>query len=82
MRQQVPSSHGNEQQQIELLRQMVRTSEETLARERAQMHKSSSKKGDDYRLLHEQVDSLKTSERQLKSKVRSLTNEIGLLKRR
>jgi hypothetical protein len=77
---------------------MVRTSEDALAKERAQTQKTTTKKTDDHRTLNDQVkvdlnlrmkikylfkvESLKTSERQLKSKLRSLTNEIALLKRR
>ncbi|CAF1460193.1 unnamed protein product [Rotaria magnacalcarata] len=81
-RQQLASSRPNnskdQQQQIELLRQMIRTSEDALVKERA---KTTTTKTDDYRLLNDQIDSLKTSERQLKSKVRCLTNEIALMKR-
>ena len=76
-----PSIDHQHQQQVDLLKQMVRSTEEALAKERAQTQKSAHKKADDYRLLNEQIDSLKTSERHLKSKVRSLTNEIALLKR-
>jgi hypothetical protein len=83
---------------IELLRQMVRTSEEALNKERA---KTTTRKTDNYRALNDQlcfikfcllnksnhyfylkVKLFKTPERQLKSKVESLTNEIALLKRR
>ncbi|UJR23988.1 hypothetical protein I4U23_026954 [Adineta vaga] len=80
IRQQISSNrsttNSNDQQQIDLLRQMVRTSEDALAKERTKATKS-----EDYRVLNDQVDSLKNSERQLKAKVRSLTNEIALLKR-
>lgn len=72
------SSPHDSQQQMELLKQMVRASEDALVKERA---KNTSKRTDDYRILNDQVESLKTSERQLKAKVRSLTNEIALLKR-
>jgi len=74
---------------------MVQASEDALTKERA---KATTKKTNDYRALNDQVyeifskklnkkflfkiESLKISERQLKSKVRSLTNEIALLKRR
>ncbi|CAF1082746.1 unnamed protein product [Rotaria sordida] len=79
-RQQLSSNRSNnskdQQQQIELLRQMIRTSEDALVKERAKTIKN-----DDYKTLNDQVESLKTSERQLKSKVRCLTNEIALLKR-
>lgn len=73
---------NDHQQQIDLLKQMVRSTEETLAKERAQLQKSAHKKADDYRLLNEQVELLKSSERHLKAKVKSLTNEIALLKRK
>ncbi|CAF1623594.1 unnamed protein product, partial [Didymodactylos carnosus] len=77
----INNSSANDKQQIELLRQMIRSSEEALSKERNRLHKTTSKKLDDYRILTDQVDSLRTSERQLKAKVRSLTNEIGILKR-
>ncbi|CAF4424618.1 unnamed protein product [Rotaria socialis] len=73
-----PNNSKDQQQQIELLRQMIRTSEDALVKERA---KTTTTKTDDYRLLNDQIDSLKTSERQLKSKLRCLTNEIALMKR-
>ena len=73
---------SSDQQHIELLRQMVRTSEEALAKERSQTQKSTSRKSDDYRVFNEQVDALKTSERHLKSKVTNLTNEIALVRRK
>jgi uncharacterized protein involved in exopolysaccharide biosynthesis len=56
IRQQVSSNrsnNSNEQQQIELLRQMVRTSEDALAKERAKT--TITKKTDDYRILNDQV---------------------------
>ncbi|CAF1168377.1 unnamed protein product [Adineta steineri] len=81
-RQQASSNRSNnsndQQQQIELLRQMVRASEDALTKERTTI---TTAKNDNYRVLNDQVESLKTSERQLKSKVRSLVNEIALLKR-
>jgi erythromycin esterase-like protein len=45
-------SNGQQQQQMELLRQMVRGSEEALNKERT---KTSTKKTDDYRALNDQV---------------------------
>ncbi|CAF4285172.1 unnamed protein product, partial [Adineta steineri] len=72
------NNSNDQQQQIELLRQMVRASEDALTKERTTI---TTAKNDNYRVLNDQVESLKTSERQLKSKVRSLVNEIALLKR-
>lgn len=69
-------------EEINLLRQMVRSSEEALAKERASSQRHSMKKSDDYLVVNDQIESLKTSERQLKAKVRTLTNEINLLKRK
>lgn len=55
IRQQVSSNRSNDQQQqqIELLRQMARASEEALNKERAKTNNT--KKTDDYRLLNDQV---------------------------
>jgi hypothetical protein len=55
LRQQSSSNRPNDQQQqqIELLRQMVRTSEDALNKERA---KTTTRKTDDYKTLNDQVD--------------------------
>jgi hypothetical protein len=51
IRQQSSSNRSNDQQ-VELLRQMVRASEDALNKERA---KTTTKKTDDYRVLNDQV---------------------------
>ena len=55
IRQQLSSNRSNDQQQqqIDLLRQMVRASEEALNKERAKT--TNTKKTDDYRMLNDEV---------------------------
>ncbi|CAF1159694.1 unnamed protein product [Adineta steineri] len=68
-------------QQIDFLRQMIRTNEDTLIKERIHLQKTKTKKNNRNKIFNDQIDLLKTSERQLKSQVKVLTNEIDLLKK-
>lgn len=63
------------------LRDVVRSLEEQLLRERAKSQRSASKKGQEQRLLLEQLEELRASERALRIRVKSLTNELALLRR-
>lgn len=63
------------------LRDVVRSLEEQLLRERAKSQRSASKKGQEQRLLMEQLEELRASERALRIRVKSLTNELALLRR-
>ncbi|XP_038565078.1 centrosomal protein CCDC61 isoform X4 [Micropterus salmoides] len=60
---------------------VVRTLEEQLVKERAKSQRSSSKRGQEQRLLLEQLEELRASECALRVRVKSLTNELALLRR-
>ncbi|KAJ8405873.1 hypothetical protein AAFF_G00313100 [Aldrovandia affinis] len=63
------------------LRDVVRELEEQLLRERAKGQRSASKRGQEQRLLLEQLEELKASERALRIRVKSLTNELSVVRR-
>lgn len=60
---------------------VVRTLEEQLVKERAKSQRSASKRCQEQRLLVEQLEELRASECALRVRVKSLTNELGLLRR-
>ncbi|KAJ7995932.1 hypothetical protein DPEC_G00231830 [Dallia pectoralis] len=62
-------------------RELVQSLEDQLLRERAKSQRSASKRGQEQRLLLEQLDELRASERSLRIRVKSLTNELALLRR-
>uniref|UniRef100_A0A667WSE9 Centrosomal protein CCDC61 n=1 Tax=Myripristis murdjan TaxID=586833 RepID=A0A667WSE9_9TELE len=62
-------------------RDVVRTLEEQLVKERAKSQRSASKRGQEQRLLVEQLEELRASECALRIRVKSLTNELALLRR-
>uniref|UniRef100_A0A3P8XWL4 Centrosomal protein CCDC61 n=1 Tax=Esox lucius TaxID=8010 RepID=A0A3P8XWL4_ESOLU len=62
-------------------RELVRSLEDQLLRERAKSQRSASKRGQEQRLLLEQLEELRASERALRIRVKSLTNELALLRR-
>ncbi|CAF1116951.1 unnamed protein product [Adineta ricciae] len=68
-------------EQIDFLRQMVRRNEEALIKARIRLQQTKTIKDARCKTFYDQIDSLKTSERQWKSKVKVLTDEISFLKR-
>ncbi|UJR24787.1 hypothetical protein I4U23_006162 [Adineta vaga] len=68
-------------QQIEFLREMIRRNEEALIKARIHLQKTKTRKDNRCKTFNDQIESLKTSERQLKSKVKVLTNENSFLRR-
>lgn len=62
-------------------RDVVRTLEEQLVKERAKSQRSASKRCQEQRLLVEQLEELRSSECALRIRVKSLTNELALLRR-
>lgn len=72
------SSPGGEEWRI---RDAVRTLEEQLVKERAKNQRSASKRSHEQRLLVEQLEELRASECALRVRVKSLTSELGLLRR-
>ncbi|XP_070839798.1 centrosomal protein CCDC61 isoform X5 [Chaetodon trifascialis] len=63
------------------VRDVVRTLEEQLVKERAKSQRSASKRCQEQRLLLEQLEELRASECALRVRVKSLTNELALLRR-
>uniref|UniRef100_A0A7N9AYV1 Centrosomal protein CCDC61 n=1 Tax=Mastacembelus armatus TaxID=205130 RepID=A0A7N9AYV1_9TELE len=63
------------------VRDVVRTLEEQLVKERAKSQRSASKRCQEQRLLIEQLEELRASERALRVRVKSLTSELALLRR-
>uniref|UniRef100_A0A8C4III2 Centrosomal protein CCDC61 n=1 Tax=Dicentrarchus labrax TaxID=13489 RepID=A0A8C4III2_DICLA len=63
------------------VRDVVRTLEEQLVKERAKSQRSASKRCQEQRLLCEQLEELRASECALRVRVKSLTNELALLRR-
>ncbi|XP_056587268.1 centrosomal protein CCDC61 isoform X2 [Triplophysa dalaica] len=63
------------------LREAVHSLEEQLLKERAKNQRSASKRAQEQRLLLEQLEELRASERALRIRVKSLTTELALLRR-
>ncbi|RXN26982.1 leukemia inhibitory factor receptor-like isoform X2 [Labeo rohita] len=63
------------------LREAVHSLEEQLLKERAKSQRSASKRSQEQRLLLEQLEELRASERALRIRVKSLTTELALLRR-
>ncbi|KAM9385326.1 centrosomal protein CCDC61 isoform 2-T2 [Pholidichthys leucotaenia] len=63
------------------MRDVVRTLEEQLVKERAKSQRSASKRCQEQRLLMEQLEELRASECSLRLRVKSLTTELALLRR-
>ncbi|CAF1106994.1 unnamed protein product [Rotaria sordida] len=81
-RQQLSLHDGKEKNlQVEYLRQMIRESKSALIKERTNLQKTKAVKDDHGKKFNNQIELLKTSERQLKLKVKNLTNQINLLKK-
>ncbi|XP_041657554.1 centrosomal protein CCDC61 isoform X2 [Cheilinus undulatus] len=72
------STSGREDWRV---REVVTTLEEQLIKERAKSQRSASKRSQEQRLLNEQLEELQASERALRVRVKSLTNELALLRR-
>ncbi|KAM6984495.1 centrosomal protein CCDC61 isoform 2-T2 [Tautogolabrus adspersus] len=63
------------------VRDVMTTLEEQLVKERAKSQRSASKRSQEQRLLTEQLEELRASECALRVRVKSLTNELALLRR-
>ncbi|XP_076024818.1 centrosomal protein CCDC61 isoform X2 [Genypterus blacodes] len=63
------------------LRDVVRTLEEQLLKERAKSQRSTSKRSKEHRVLLEQLEDLRSSECALQIRVKTLNNELALLRR-
>ncbi|XP_019940845.1 centrosomal protein CCDC61 isoform X4 [Paralichthys olivaceus] len=72
------STSGREDWRV---RDVARTLEEQLVKERAKSQRSASKRCQEQRLLMEQLEELRASECALRVRVKSLTNELAILRR-
>ncbi|CAL1527795.1 unnamed protein product [Lymnaea stagnalis] len=75
------TSVGNSAKDIRALKTVVRNLEEQLMKEKTKYQRSTSKRSQEYRDLLEEVEELRASERNLRVRVKSLTNELAMLKR-
>ncbi|XP_068187275.1 centrosomal protein CCDC61 isoform X2 [Antennarius striatus] len=78
---QISGSGSTTEQEDWRVRDVVRTLEEQLVKERAKSQHSAGKRCQEQRLLLEQLDELRASECALRVRVKSLTNELALLRR-
>ncbi|CAH1792840.1 unnamed protein product [Owenia fusiformis] len=73
---------GNAAKEIRILKNVIKNLEEDLLKEKTKHQRSSSKRSQEYRSLLEEVEELRAAERNLRVRVKSLTNELALYKRR
>ncbi|KAK2193273.1 hypothetical protein NP493_16g07017 [Ridgeia piscesae] len=76
------TSKGNAAKEVRALKAIIKNLEQDLAQERTKHQKVSSKRSQQYRRLADEVEDLRASERTLRVRVKSLTNELALYKRR
>jgi coiled-coil domain-containing protein 61 len=75
------SQTGNAVKEIRVLKKIINDLETDLLKERSQHQRSSRKKADENRSLLKELEKLRSSERNLRVRVKSLTNELAMLKR-
>ncbi|KAK3093960.1 hypothetical protein FSP39_022289 [Pinctada imbricata] len=75
------TSTGNAVKEIRMLKSITRNLEEELMKEKTRHQRSTSKRSQEYRDLLEEVEELRASERNLRVRVKSLTNELAIFKR-
>ncbi|XP_064602133.1 centrosomal protein CCDC61-like isoform X2 [Liolophura sinensis] len=75
------TTEGQAIKEIRILKSVVKNLEEELLREKTKHQKSASKRGKEYRDLLEEVEELRASERNLRVRVKSLTNELAIHRR-
>jgi len=75
------TSSGSAVKDIRSLRTMVRNLEDQLMKEKTRHQRATSKRSQEYRDLLEEVEELRASERNLRVRLKSLTNELAMYKR-
>lgn len=75
------TSTGNAVKEIRILKTVTKNLEEDLMKEKTRHQRLASKHSQEYRDLLEEVEELRASERNLRVRVKSLTNELGIYKR-
>ncbi|XP_013400080.1 coiled-coil domain-containing protein 61 isoform X2 [Lingula anatina] len=74
------AKHGAPKE-VKILKTVVKNLEEELMKEKARHQRSANKRNQEYRQLLDEVEELRASERNLKVRVKSLTNELAIYKR-
>ncbi|XP_025103860.1 coiled-coil domain-containing protein 61-like isoform X2 [Pomacea canaliculata] len=72
---------GSTVKEVRTLKAVVRNLEQELMKEKTEHQRASSKRSQEYRELLEEVEELRASERNLRVRVKSLTNELAVYKR-
>lgn len=75
------TASGNAAKDLRTLKGVVRGLEQELMREKTEHQRAASKRGQEYRELLEEVEELRASERNLRVRVKSLTNELAVYRR-
>ncbi|XP_022328744.2 centrosomal protein CCDC61-like isoform X1 [Crassostrea virginica] len=75
------TSTGSAVKEIRMLKSVTKNLEEELLKEKTRHQRSTSKRSQEYRDLLEEVEELRASERNLRVRVKSLTNELAVYKR-
>ncbi|XP_022107012.1 coiled-coil domain-containing protein 61-like [Acanthaster planci] len=74
------TTKGSAAKEVRILKTVIRNLEEELMNERRKFQKASSKRNQEYKNLMEEVEELRASERNLRVRVKSLVNELAVLK--
>ncbi|XP_038075059.1 centrosomal protein CCDC61-like [Patiria miniata] len=74
------TTKGSAAKEVRVLKTVIRNLEEELMNERRKFQRSASKRNQDYKNLIEEVEELRASERNLRVRVKSLVNELAVLK--
>ncbi|KAH3854892.1 hypothetical protein DPMN_097451 [Dreissena polymorpha] len=75
------TTEGNALKELKMFKSMARQLEEELMKEKTKHQRHVSKHGQQYRDLMEEIEEVQASERNLKIRVKNLTNELALYKR-
>ncbi|XP_066303560.1 centrosomal protein CCDC61-like [Branchiostoma lanceolatum] len=75
------TAKGNPAKEIRVLKQVVKNLEQELMKERSRHQRSANKKSQAYKELQEELEELRATERNLRVRVKSLTNELAVYKR-
>nr|XP_006818145.1 PREDICTED: coiled-coil domain-containing protein 61-like [Saccoglossus kowalevskii] len=75
------TSKGSAAKEVRILKNIVKNLEDEVTTEKAKFRRQANKRNQDYRSLLEEVEELRASERNLRARVKSLTNELAVFKR-
>ncbi|KAK7476249.1 hypothetical protein BaRGS_00032525 [Batillaria attramentaria] len=75
------TASGHAAKDLRTLKGVVRSLEQELMREKTEHQRAASKRGQEYRELLDEVEELRASERNLRVRVKSLTNELAVYRR-